>query len=220
MKTFLAVFFGILAAAAVIAAIVASYFAFQAAEARDAVRRNARVEIQSLKAVHCTPDIADEFYKEGTERFESELDASTLEPDEKLTLKVGFDNAMELTGCGVSAQLRYQDQARVAREKNVAEVRANLKKYEAISRTQREREAAADEVARQHRDGEAWIYSLPSGGDISVDGDLVGQAPFKIKLAPGRHTVRVERLGFKPMEESFSLSPDQVKQITLDMEQM
>ena len=71
---------------------------------RETARTQAHIEIDSLKAVHCTPDIAEQFERVNTERFESELEKSTLNLEEKQMLLAQFHNGMELSDCGFNAR--------------------------------------------------------------------------------------------------------------------
>jgi hypothetical protein len=71
---------------------------------KDSARSQAHIEIDSLKAVHCTPDIAEDFDRINTQRFESLIDKSTLEPEEQQNLKNVYASAMEQAGCGFSAR--------------------------------------------------------------------------------------------------------------------
>jgi len=74
------------------------------AGSRNAARSQARIEINSLKNFHCSPDIAEEFDRVNTSRFQNEVDRSSLDLEEKEMLRAEFANAMELAGCGFSAR--------------------------------------------------------------------------------------------------------------------
>ena len=50
------------------------------------------------------------------------------------------------------------------------------------------------------------VGELPSGTRVSIDG-LKTTAPYLV--SPGSHTIRIDRLGFKPFEKRESLSPGQ-----------
>jgi len=71
---------------------------------RDAACSRAHIEIEALKAVHCTPDIAEQFESVNTAQFEHELESSTLDFEEKQMLTAEFHNAMEISGCGFNAR--------------------------------------------------------------------------------------------------------------------
>ncbi|HEV2765424.1 MAG TPA: PEGA domain-containing protein, partial [Pyrinomonadaceae bacterium] len=49
------------------------------------------------------------------------------------------------------------------------------------------------------------VTSEPAGAEITVDGQFDGSTPSKILLAPGEHTVRVTRPGFKPWERKITV---------------
>lgn len=41
------------------------------------------------------------------------------------------------------------------------------------------------------------LVSTPDGGDISVDDAFVGNAPAKLKLKPGKHIIKITKIGYK-----------------------
>jgi type II secretory pathway pseudopilin PulG len=94
----------VIAGVVVLAGLVSLISYARDQNAKSAARDHARMEIDSLKAVHCTPDIAEDFDSINTHRFENELDSSPLEPDEKEMLRAAFANGMELAGCGFNAR--------------------------------------------------------------------------------------------------------------------
>ena len=47
------------------------------------------------------------------------------------------------------------------------------------------------------------IASNPSAADIEVDGSFVGNTPSEIDVAPGDHSLKVSKPGFKPWERKF-----------------
>jgi hypothetical protein len=48
------------------------------------------------------------------------------------------------------------------------------------------------------------VSSTPDGADIYADGAFVGNAPATLKLAPGKHTVKVTMAGFKDWERDVT----------------
>lgn len=50
------------------------------------------------------------------------------------------------------------------------------------------------------------IISEPSGADISLDGDFVGNTPTTIPVPAGKHSVVVSKTGYKPWQRSLSVS--------------
>ena len=44
--------------------------------------------------------------------------------------------------------------------------------------------------------GKIMVTSVPEGAEVYVDDDLVGNAPATLRLAPGKHTVKVSQQGF------------------------
>jgi len=49
------------------------------------------------------------------------------------------------------------------------------------------------------------VKSTPDGAEISIDGKFVGNTPSSFRLAPGDHTVRIEKSGYKPWEKAFTV---------------
>jgi hypothetical protein len=50
------------------------------------------------------------------------------------------------------------------------------------------------------------LKSTPDGADITVDGKYVGSTPSTLKLAPGDHTISIEKAAFKPWQRTVTLS--------------
>jgi hypothetical protein len=51
------------------------------------------------------------------------------------------------------------------------------------------------------------ISSTPDGADITIDGKFVGNTPSSVKLAPGDHTILIEKSGFKSWQRTLTASP-------------
>lgn len=51
------------------------------------------------------------------------------------------------------------------------------------------------------------LKSTPDGADVTVDGKYVGSTPSTLKLAPGDHTVSIEKSGFKAWQRTVTVSP-------------
>ncbi len=51
------------------------------------------------------------------------------------------------------------------------------------------------------------LKSTPDGADVTVDGKYVGSTPSTMKLAPGDHSVSIEKSGFKAWQRTVTLSP-------------
>jgi curli biogenesis system outer membrane secretion channel CsgG len=50
---------------------------------------------------------------------------------------------------------------------------------------------------------EIQVESTPVGADIIIDNDFVGNTPAKVKVAKGRHTLKIERQGYQGWEKSI-----------------
>lgn len=61
---------------------------------------------------------------------------------------------------------------------------------------------------------DAVVNSTPDGADISVDGKFVGTTPSTVKLPPGDHTIRIEKVYFKAWERTMTVTPG--GEVTID----
>ena len=50
------------------------------------------------------------------------------------------------------------------------------------------------------------INSTPAGADIKLDGKFIGSTPSTVKLAPGEHTVIIEKPGYQPWQRTLSVT--------------
>lgn len=77
--------------------------------------------------------------------------------------------------------------------------------------------AAAVQAATDAKDAElstVIVKSTPDGADIVVDGKYVGSTPSTIRLAPGDHSVSVEKAGFASWQRTMTASPGGI--VTVD----
>lgn len=65
--------------------------------------------------------------------------------------------------------------------------------------------------AKQGREIELAVTSAPEGAAVKVDGRAVGETPLKVKLAPGKHFVTVERPGFARHSAEVALEDEPVR---------
>jgi len=49
------------------------------------------------------------------------------------------------------------------------------------------------------------VKSTPEGADISVDAKHLGSTPSTLRLAPGEHTISIEKPGFKPWHRTMTV---------------
>ena len=55
------------------------------------------------------------------------------------------------------------------------------------------------------------LSSDPTGANISVDGDFVGNSPASLKLAPGKHTITVKMSGYKDWSREVTVEAGEVQ---------
>jgi len=58
------------------------------------------------------------------------------------------------------------------------------------------------------------VKSSPDGADITVDGKYVGSTPSTVRLAPGDHTISIEKSSFKAWQRTMTVSPGGI--VTID----
>ena len=66
--------------------------------------------------------------------------------------------------------------------------------------------------------GTVNVSSNPTGADVLVDGDFVGNAPAALKLAAGKHAVTVKMSGYKDWTKDISVQSGSEVQLTANLE--
>jgi hypothetical protein len=59
------------------------------------------------------------------------------------------------------------------------------------------------------------VSSVPYLADLYVDGQDVGYTPAKVKLSPGKHTLRCEKKGYQPWTKDITVTPG--SEVSLDV---
>ena len=62
------------------------------------------------------------------------------------------------------------------------------------------------------------ISSNPTGADVSVDGEFVGNSPAALKLAPGKHTLSVKMAGYKDWSREITVYSGSEVQLAANLE--
>jgi len=62
------------------------------------------------------------------------------------------------------------------------------------------------------------VSSNPTGADVTVDGDFVGNSPAALKLAAGKHTITVKLSGFKEWSREVTVQAGSEVQLTANLE--
>ncbi|HEU0037207.1 MAG TPA: PEGA domain-containing protein [Kofleriaceae bacterium] len=65
--------------------------------------------------------------------------------------------------------------------------------------------------------GKLRIFSAIDGATVSIDGKLVGKAPVQLDLAPGTHTIVLERAGYKRYETKVELAVGETQTVRAAM---
>lgn len=65
--------------------------------------------------------------------------------------------------------------------------------------------SVAANVSAEEAEAMIALVSTPAGADISVDDAFVGNAPAKLKLKPGKHTIKVTMAGYKDWSREMTV---------------
>jgi hypothetical protein len=79
-------------------------------------------------------------------------------------------------------------------------------------------EAKVSTATPEPAKGTINLSSNPSGADVMVDDQFVGNSPANLKLAPGKHTVTVKLLGFKIWSREINIESGSEVQLTANLE--
>ena len=72
----------------------------------------------------------------------------------------------------------------------------------------------AQPAAPESPTGTVSVSSVPYLAEVFVDGESMGYTPAKLKLAPGKHSFRCEKAGYKPWTKDISVTAG--SELTLD----
>lgn len=77
---------------------------------------------------------------------------------------------------------------------------------------------AATTTSTEAATGVVNVSSDPSGADVSVDGNFVGNSPAALKLAAGKHTLTVKLAGYKDWTRDITVLSGSDVQLTATLE--
>src|SRR5438445_205591 len=66
--------------------------------------------------------------------------------------------------------------------------------------------------------GTVNVSSSPTGADVLVDGEFVGDSPASLKLTPGKHAVTVKMSGYKDWSKEITVQSGSEVQLTANLE--
>ena len=66
--------------------------------------------------------------------------------------------------------------------------------------------------------GAVNVSSNPTGADVAVDGDFVGNSPAALKLSPGKHTITLKMTGYKDWSREITVQAGSQVQLTANLE--
>ena len=73
-------------------------------------------------------------------------------------------------------------------------------------------------VGENPSEARVHVTSEPSGGEISVDGNFMGDTPSELTVAAGVHTITISKHGYKTWERKLTVSSGKVT-VTAELEQ-
>jgi len=79
-------------------------------------------------------------------------------------------------------------------------------------------EAKASSAPAEAGKGTINVSSSPSGADVSLDGNFVGNCPATLKASPGKHTVTVKMSGHKDWSRDITVESGSDVQLTANLE--
>ena len=79
-------------------------------------------------------------------------------------------------------------------------------------------ETKASSAPSEAGKGTVNVSSNPSGADVSLDGNFVGNCPAALKISPGKHTVTVKMPGYKDWSREITVESGSEVQLTANLE--
>jgi hypothetical protein len=92
-----------------------------------------------------------------------------------------------------------------------------------VTKTEEEEKAAKEDKPTESAPAEPAkgtinISSNPSGADVLVDGEFVGNSPATLKLSPGRHTITVKISDYTDWSREITVQSQSIVQLTAKLE--
>lgn len=78
--------------------------------------------------------------------------------------------------------------------------------------------AAPTNVSAAEAEAMVALVSTPAGADVAVDDAFVGNAPAKLKLKPGKHTIKVTMAGYKDWSREMTVMSGSEVNLTATLE--
>jgi hypothetical protein len=82
----------------------------------------------------------------------------------------------------------------------------------------KEERAESGTTAPDSARGAVNVSSNPSGADVSLDGNFIGNSPASLKLAPGKHTITVKMSGWNDWTRDINVQAGSEVQLTATLE--
>lgn len=88
-------------------------------------------------------------------------------------------------------------------------------KSEVTKRKEEQAEANSDSKSAT---GVVNLSSNPSGAEVSLDGNFIGNSPASLKISPGKHTITVKMSGFKDWSRDITVQSGSEVQLAATLE--
>ena len=89
-----------------------------------------------------------------------------------------------------------------------------------VTKTKDEEPTEAGKAQYEAAKGSLNVTSNPTGADVNVDGEFVGNTPSVLKLAPGKHTITVKLAGFKDWAREINVQSGSDVQLTANLDKL
>jgi len=87
-----------------------------------------------------------------------------------------------------------------------------------VAKQPEETAKTSDKSATEQLKGSVNVTSNPTGADVLLDGDFVGNSPAVLKPNPGKHTITVKMSGFKEWTREITVQAGSELQLSATLE--
>jgi hypothetical protein len=100
------------------------------------------------------------------------------------------------------------------------DMKLDIAKFQQPSATQPVTAAAPIAASPSPMSSKLQLESNPSGADIEIDGNFVGNTPSDVQVAEGEHAVTVKKAGYKDWQRKLKVSAGSSVHIDAELEKM
>lgn len=99
-------------------------------------------------------------------------------------------------------------------------MKLDIAKFQQPSTTQETTAASPAAASPTALSGKLQLESKPTGADIEIDGNFVGDTPSDVEVADGEHAVTVKKAGYKDWERKLKVSAGSSVHINAELEKI